>query len=57
VYLNRGTGKFKVIPLRDELLVHHGSLGHSAAAMKRQALLVQLLRKPKVVFVTCGMAE
>jgi hypothetical protein len=57
VYLNRGTGNFSVYVLENQLLVHHDSLGHSAVPMKRQALVLQLERKPKDVFVTCSMAE
>jgi hypothetical protein len=57
VYLNRGTGGFSVYILEDQLLVRHGSLGHSGVPMKRQALVVQLKRKPAEVFATCSMAE
>ena len=48
LYLNRSGS---------DLLVQHGSLGHSAVEMKRQALIVLLPRKPDEVFVTCSMAE
>jgi hypothetical protein len=57
VYLNRGTGSFSVYTLENQLLVHHGSLGRRAVSMKRQALVLQLERKPRDVFVTCSMAE
>jgi hypothetical protein len=57
VYLNRGTGKFMVVPVGRELLVEHGSLGHSAVPMKRQALIVRLPQKPEVVYVSCSMDE
>jgi hypothetical protein len=55
--LNPGTGKFMVIPLGHELLVHHGSLGGSAVPMKRQPLLVRLSEKPDAVYVSCSMAR
>jgi hypothetical protein len=57
VYLNRGTGKFMVVFVGRELLVEHGSLGHSAVPMKRQALVVHLPQKPEVVYVSCSMDE
>ncbi len=57
VYLNRGTGKFMVIPVGTELLVEHGSLGRSAVPMQRQALVVRLPRQPEAVFVSCSMDE
>ena len=57
VYLNGGTGSFSVYLLEDQLLVHHGSLGHRAVPMKRQALVLQLEQEPQDVFVTCSMAE
>jgi hypothetical protein len=57
VYLNRGTGKFTVVPLGRDLLVTHNSLGRTAVPMKRQALVVRLPQKPDVVYVDCGMDE
>jgi hypothetical protein len=57
VYLNRATGSFSVVPVSRELLVEHGSLGHSAVPMKRQALVVRLPHKPEVIYVSCGMDE
>lgn len=57
VYLNRGTGTFRVYLKDDELLVEHGSLGHHAVSMKRQCLVVFLAQTPKRVFVSCHMAE
>ena len=57
VYLNRGTGKFTVSLSGRNLLVEHGSLGHSAVPMKRQALVVSLPQKPDVVYVSCSMDE
>jgi hypothetical protein len=57
VYLNRGTGHFRVTMLDDNLGVFHGSLGHHAVPMKRQALVLQLERIPKEVYVSCHMAE
>jgi len=57
VYLNRGTGKFTVSLSGRNLLVEHGSLGHSAVPMKRQALVVRLRQKPDVVYVSYSMAE
>ena len=55
VYLNRGTGKFMAVQSGSELLVEHGSLGRSAVAMKRQALVVRLPKKPETVYVSCTM--
>jgi hypothetical protein len=57
VYLNRGTGRFTVTLVGSDLLVHNGSLGHSAVDMKRQALIVSLPHKPNQVFVSCNQAE
>jgi hypothetical protein len=57
LYLNRGTGRFSVYILEDQLVVHHGSLGSSPVPMKRQALVIQLEQSPVEVFVTCSMAE
>ena len=57
VYLNRGTGNFMVVPVGSELLVEHGSLGHSAVPMKRQPLVVRLPQKPETVYVSCSMDE
>jgi len=57
VYLNRGTGKFIVVPVGNELLVEHGSLGRSAVPMKRQALILRLSQKPETVYVSCSMDE
>ena len=57
VCLNRGTGGFRVTPAESELLVEHGSLGHYAVPMKRQALVVRLSHKPAVIYVSCSMDE
>ena len=57
VYLNRETGRWSVCILEDQLLVYHGALGSSAVPMKRQALVLQLEREPREVFVACSMAE
>lgn len=57
VYLNKGTGAFSVFLNGKKLIVSHGSLGHSAVPMKRQALVVNLSAQPSQVFVTCEMAE
>lgn len=57
VYLNPATGGFSVKVLDDKLRVHHSCLGSSAVPMKRQALIVQLERMPKEVYVGCSMAE
>ncbi len=57
VYLNRATGAFSVYILEDQLRVHHRSLGRRAVPMKRQALVLQLERKPAEVYITCSMAE
>ena len=57
VCLNRATGRFSVVFAGRDLLVEHGSLGHSAVPMQRQALVVRLPRKPEVVYVSCGMDE
>ena len=55
--LNRGTGKFLVTPIGSELLVEHGSLGHSAVLMKRQALVVRLSQKPETIYASCSMDQ
>jgi hypothetical protein len=57
LYLNRGTGRFSVYVLADQLVIHHGSLGSSAVPMKRQALVLQLEQSPVEVFVYCSMAK
>jgi hypothetical protein len=57
VYLNHGTGRYTATPLRGELLVEHESLGRLAVPMKRSALVVRLSRRPKAVYVNCGMDE
>ena len=57
VYLNAGTGAFSVESSGHRLWVSHGSLGHSAVPMKRQALVVFLKGRPDEVFVNCMMAE
>ena len=57
IYLNRATGSFSVYILEDQLRIHHRSLGRRAVPMKRQALVLQLERKPAEVYVTCSMAE
>jgi len=57
VYLNRETGGFSVYILEDQLLIRHSSLGSSPSPMKRQALVLQLERRPAEVFVTCSMAQ
>jgi hypothetical protein len=57
VYLNRSTGQFMVVPIGSELLVEHGSLGHSAVSMKRQPLVVCLPQKPEKIYVSCSMDE
>ena len=57
VFLNRDTGHFSVTVLDDKLWVHHGCLGRHAVPMKRQALVIQLERMPKEVYVGCSMAE
>jgi hypothetical protein len=57
VYLRRQTGRFVAYVSGEKLIVHHGSLGSGPAPMKRQALVLQLERKPATVFVACSMAE
>jgi hypothetical protein len=57
VYLARGTGRFSVYTLDEQLVVHHGSLGSGGYPMSRQALVLQLERAPAEVFVTCSMAK
>lgn len=57
IYLNEGTGNFTVHQQGKRLWVIHGSLGHQAVPMKRQALVVFLKARPTQVFVDCSMAE
>jgi hypothetical protein len=57
LYLNRQTTMFTVYVREDRLVVYHGTLGTSPLPMRRQALVLQLERKPSEVFVTCTMAE
>lgn len=57
VYLNAGTGAFLLNLQGNRLFVTHGSLGHHAVPMKRQALVVFLQKQPDEVFVDCMMAE
>jgi len=58
VYLSRRTGVFQVYSLgRGDYLVYHECLGSAPSAMKRQALVVQLDKPPKRVFVFCRMND
>lgn len=57
VYLNRGTGRFMAYLVGNELMVEHGSLGHSAPPMKRQPLVISLSRLPDKVYVSYSMAQ
>lgn len=57
VCLNRGTGRFAAYLVENELLVEHGSLGHSAPPMERQPLVICLARKPDTVYVSYSMAQ
>ncbi|MEJ2155156.1 MAG: hypothetical protein P8X96_07455 [Desulfobacteraceae bacterium] len=57
VYLNEATGNFLLSMQGNDLVVFHGSLGHSPALMKRKALMVLLPEKPANVYVYCLMAE
>ena len=57
IVLNEGTGAFDVYQHKQSLLVDHGSLGHEAVPMKRQALVVLLKVRPKQLYVECEMAE
>jgi hypothetical protein len=57
LYLNRQTYMFTVYVREDQLVVYHGTLGTSPLPMRRQALVLQLERKPSEVFVTCTMDE
>lgn len=63
-YLVRGVslGKraelFDVFELKDDdILVFSNCMGHAAAPMRRQALVVQLAQPPRQVFVLCRMSE
>jgi hypothetical protein len=57
-YLLRRSGVFQVYYLgRGDYLVYHECLGSTPAAMKRQALVVQLDKPPKRVFVFCRMTD
>ncbi|HWE03384.1 MAG TPA: hypothetical protein VG326_13325 [Tepidisphaeraceae bacterium] len=58
VYLRRRTGVFQVYSLgRGDYLVYHECLGSAPAAMKRQALVVQLDKPPRRVFAFCRMTD
>jgi hypothetical protein len=57
VFLNRGTGGFSAWRANECLYVHHGSLGHFPVPMKRTALVLELDRAPKDVYISCSMAE
>jgi hypothetical protein len=57
VCMNCGTGRFEVAMVDGNLLVHHGTLGHSASGMKRRPLIVLLPHKPSEVYVSCSIAE
>jgi hypothetical protein len=58
VYLNRGTGRFAVsVSPSGDIWVCHGCLGHHSVPMKRQAVVLQLYKPPRQVFVSCAMAE
>lgn len=57
VYLNRETGAFSAYQFKNVLFVDHGSLGHDAVPMKRQALIVDLSKPPENVYITCSMDE
>jgi len=58
ISLNEATGAFEVFLLpADDIVVFHGSLGHSAVPMKRHPVVVELEHSPRQVYVECSMAE
>jgi hypothetical protein len=52
-----GTGNFDVTLRGDELVVYHGSLGHSTPPKRRVVVLVFSERKVKTLKLGSGMAE
>ncbi len=57
VYLNKGTGAYRIFIYRQNLHVKHGSLCDSSVPMKRDVLIVWLTKEPKEVYSTCSMAK
>ncbi len=57
LFYNRDTGEFALYRRAGKLLVHHTSLGHGIFPMQRRALVVQLDRPPREVYVSCDINE
>jgi hypothetical protein len=57
VALNENNGGYSLSARDDSLWVHHHCMGAFAAWMKRRALVVQLAREPRRVYVDCGMTQ
>lgn len=57
LFLNKDTGGYYISVESGNIWVHHASLGRTVVPMKRQALVLQLVEKPKEVYITCSMAE
>ena len=57
VALNENNGAYSVSTREDSLWVHHGCMGVVPVWMKRRALVVQLPREPRRVYVDCGMTQ
>lgn len=54
---NPATGRFQVLFKNNEVLVYHGSLGHSSPSIRRTPLVVWLPSEPHQVYVALGVAE
>jgi hypothetical protein len=57
VVLNEENGGYDLAVKGDAAAVHFGCLGRTAVPMKRKALVAVLPVVPKVVYVSCSMAE
>lgn len=57
LYQNPGTGKYVVYVGENQIVVHHGSLGRSAPPMARQALVLQLEKRPVEVYVVSSVSQ
>ena len=54
---NPGTGKYVVYVGDDEIAVYHGSLGSGSPPMMRQALVLQLEKRPGEVYVLSSVSR
>ena len=57
VVLNEDTGRHSVYYYDGALWVTHNCLGKTPVLMKRRCLVVQLSKRPRQVYVICGMDE